>query len=240
MKVAKLTVAEREFAIKYAETNSPLRAYEHAYKGTIAQRKLSSAQITYAALAVYRRVHVQEFIKEIRTELSGSSLFDLQQMINELTMIAFADPAELSQVRIGCCRYCYGHNFKYQHIDAEEYTKDCLATISGNPPSLDGGVGFDARLPPVHGCTHCWGKGEAVAWIAPTNALSPAGRRLYAGAEVDKNGNIKVNMHNQMEAKKMLLQILGVYGKGNLAGRPGEKQVSGSDVTIHVINSPDE
>lgn len=141
--------------------------------------------------------------------------------------IAYGDPRELIEVKKCNCRYCYGIMNKYQWTEAEYFTKlekevaefkriqkidsrmvmnqSDLEAMGFVPPACDGGYGFDLYADPSESCPNCNGHGVAQTYIHPQFISHP----LYAGAEIDKNGNIKINMRNQDNALKLLSQLAG-------------------------------
>lgn len=139
--------------------------------------------------------------------------------------LAYGDVNELVEVLKVNCRYCNGRGHQYQWTEAEykkelnkaiadfiaykelpsSTTQDELEDLGMLPPSLEGGFDFDPYADPHPDCPECGGRGEDRLYIHPQFISHP----LYAGAEVDKNGNIKINIRNQDNALKLLSQLAG-------------------------------
>lgn len=115
--------------------------------------------------------------------------------------LATVDVSELSRVEMRSCRYCHGYDHRYQWVSEEEWAMDVANAIERGkePKGCDGGFGFNPQVKPHPSCPHCHGEGYATVVLTDYRDLSPAARLLYDGAEVDKNGNIKVK-HRDRDA----------------------------------------
>lgn len=254
----RITAAEKEFAIKFMETNDQLVAMEHAYPKMLTSRKMSASAIKLAAARILSKPDVQQFIKEVRQELSGTVLYDLKALVIDLVQIATADVNELVQIRRECCRYCWGVNHEYQWTEWEYedaiavYERDAaLWNSKGRPdgcapvmPYAGGGMGFNHTLSPSAECPRCHGEGVARSFLNDTRYLSPAAKRLYAGAKLDKNGNVEVLMHSQAEARAQLMRIMGAWTPARDASPKdirdaADKVVDKTAITFNLVNSPD-
>lgn len=220
MSIDKLTTNEQRFALRYVESGGDLKdAYTTAYSTA----KLSAAQIMRAAIRTFAKPAVKNYIRELRTDISASSLFDVQQMVNDLVMVITANPSEIIGWRVGCCRYCYGRDHRYQWRDEMELAEAQAAAIDGRASQLPdalGGLGFDFTLQPNPRCTHCRGEGVGRVSLADTSTLSPQARRLYQGVKIGNKGQIEVKLRSQDEALKMLMRIYGVYNPAAMLAPP--------------------
>ena len=128
-----------------------------------------------------------------------------------------ADPRELVQVKVGCCRNCYGEGHKYQRTVGEMNRDRERWAEKGNAPSdfdVKGGIGFNPLLHPSPTCPECGGDGQSRVVLCDTRSLSPAAISLYAGAKQTKEG-IEVKMHDKGAAMEKLFKHLGLYARDN-------------------------
>jgi phage terminase small subunit len=128
--------------------------------------------------------------------------------------IATADPNEVVRVVARCCRNCYGVGHRYQWRDDEEFVAACVKSVENadeNVPSDTGGYGYNGALEPCPTCPHCYGIGHEQTIIADTTKLTGKARKLYAGAEQDRFGAIKVKLHDQAAAWERVCRMLGAF-----------------------------
>ena len=78
-------------------------------------------------------------------------------------------------------------------------------------PDPSGGFGFDMRADPAPECPHCLGDGWTRVTPMDTTKLSPQARKLFKGVKQKGDGSIEILMHDQMEARDMLIKMLGAY-----------------------------
>lgn len=238
----KLTINEKQFALKFVETGGNLKAsYVHAFSVA----KLSDAQIMRGAIKTFGKPHVKEYIRELRTDISASAIFDVQQMVNDLVLVISANPAELIGWHVGACRHCYGRGSHYQWIDENELAEAQASAIDAGCKSLPndmGGFGYNHTIAPNRKCPRCRGEGEGRAALADTRYLSPGASRLYQGVKIGSNGQLEVKMRNQDEAFKMLMRIYGVYNPAAMIAPPklakDNERVKAAVQTVEVPNNP--
>ena len=143
-------------------------------------------------------------------------------VLMELWKIATADPGELVEFQIGCCRYCHGKRHRYQETPAErdrrtvQWERDRIAA-AGTDREADfaefnelGGLGFDARRPPAVDCPECFGRGEGETVFKDTRKISSSAKALYAGVKQTKEG-LEVRMHDKLPALRLVGQHLGMF-----------------------------
>lgn len=139
------------------------------------------------------------------------------RVVREIALIAFADSRELTETRVGCCRHCWGVDFKRQrtqHQRDAEFERWRLKAKPGEEFDELGGTGFNPHLPPNPECIECCGDGHARDVIKDTRNLSPAAVALYAGVKRTKEG-YQVLTQDKGAALDRLGKILGVYEKDN-------------------------
>lgn len=138
-------------------------------------------------------------------------------LLLQAAQIAFADPRELVETRVGCCRHCWGENFKRQRTVGQR-NADFEKWRAANKPveefDEEGGIGFNPHRPPHPDCTECCGDGVSRDVIKDARYLSPAAAQLYAGVKRTKDG-LQVLMHDKATFAEKLWKHLGLYEKDN-------------------------
>lgn len=166
--------------------------------------------------ALVGKIRVRAAISAMQERRAKRTEIDADRILTDLEAITRADPRELMQVKLGCCRYCYGHNFGYQRTvgemnhDREQYLLRYGTDEKAAPFDEKGGIGFDPRKLPNPDCPSCGGDGTPRVALADTRELSAQARLLYAGAKVTRNG-IEILTHSQTDARDKLMRHLGLY-----------------------------
>jgi phage terminase small subunit len=145
-------------------------------------------------------------------------------VLMELWRIATADPRELVEHRIGCCRHCWGRDHRRQETPAErerrlvQWLKDQRAA-EGKPLEDDfrefdeqGGLGFNATRAANPACPECFGEGVGRAVFKDTAEISPAAAALYGGVKVTKDGQ-EVRLQDKQGALAKVGQHLGMFAE---------------------------
>lgn len=204
------TAKQDRFARFWAETGNQAAAYRKAY--TVGDRTLPNTvwanASRIAALPVVRAAY-RKYVEQATLD----TIVTIREALQWQLDIATADPNEIVRVIARCCRYCYGHNHKYQWRDNDEYTEACVKAIDTeqSPPLDDGGYAFNGALEPVITCPNCYGAGIEQTIVSDTTKLTGKARKLYAGAEQDRFGAIKVKMHDQGAAWERVCRMLGAF-----------------------------
>ncbi|MGC1550523.1 MAG: terminase small subunit [Rhodanobacter sp.] len=136
--------------------------------------------------------------------------------------IATADARELTELHVGCCRFCWGKRSHYQWKPSElreakaEYKRqheacgDEAARKRLVPVDDVGGVGFNPVADPNPKCPECFGHGVERPIAKDTRDLSPAARMLYAGIKTTQHG-LEVKTHSQADALLNIGKHLGLF-----------------------------
>ena len=172
------------------------------------------------AFHMMQKPGVRKYIA-LRTKAILSRLEEEQdQLMRTFTEVAYADPNDLVEHRVDCCRFCYGtkHQYQFTPQEFERYREQHALNVSeakaaGQPePDFDpkGGAGFNPNNEPEPDCPECFGRGNSITVIKDTRFLSPASLRLYAGIKETKDG-IEVKMHDQGKARETLAKIRKLY-----------------------------
>lgn len=194
-----------EYLIDLNGTQAAIRAgYSADSARQIAAENLSKPNIQAAVAA-------GQAVLQDRTQVTAA------RVVREIALIAFADPRELVETKVGCCRHCWGTDFKRQRTrfqrdaDFEQWRKKAK---EGEAFDEEGGTGFNPHLPPNPDCIECCGGGHSRDVIKDTRYLSPAAAALYAGVRRTKDG-MQVLTQDKGAALDRLGKILGVYEKDN-------------------------
>ena len=204
-----------KFAERWVECRNATEAYLYAYPGT----SIESARNSGSRLG--RMPEVKMLINQLIEKQLENLAIDTDYVLAKYKEIAEADPQELIEIRRDNCRYCHGDHHRYQYTMAEweklmsewqNAVED--AQVSGRrPPDIpdyQGGVGYDRRREPHSDCPEC--RGEGVKEVIPkdTRELSKAGRALYAGVKITRQG-IEIKMQDKMKAIEALARHLGMF-----------------------------
>lgn len=205
-----LTPKQERFAQVWARTDNQSAAYRevYAHEGTTPATIWAQASRIAALPQVKARYHV------LHEEAANETLLSLREALQWQIDIATADPNELVRVVADNCRYCNGINYGYQWKNEDEYIDACVKAIdekSKLTPDDSGGYGFVGNGTPSPTCPHCYGVGIERTVIADTTKLTGKARKLYAGAEQDRWGCIKIKMHDQTAAWDKVLRMRGAY-----------------------------
>lgn len=209
-----LTDQQEHFARLVAEGKLLIEAYQEAYPKSRDWKRQSlhaSASNLAANELVTRRIYA------LRNQAVEKTEVNIQRLVREMAAVAFADPRELVEIKVGCCRHCWGEGHKYQRTVAEMNMDRELWAIKGNNAAdfdEQGGIGFDPLKAPHPSCPDCGGDGHARTVLKDTRKLSAEAAALFAGAKTTKYG-IEVQMHSKMDAMEKIARFLGAYEKDN-------------------------
>lgn len=223
-----LTPKQEAFAVAMADPLCPnaTEAYKRAGYSTAGKPET----INRLATQLTTNVTVAARIKELRGAVAAAAFegltdangqpFNAMSVLREWVIIATADAGELTKSRTRCCRYCYGFDHRFQWRNEEEYFRALAEVIDFNAaqpargrrkldPDKSGGFGFDAKQAPHPECPECNGDGHVSTWIADTDSLGPAARKLFAGVKQTQNG-IEIKTRDQDGAVANLAKYFGL------------------------------
>jgi len=174
------------------------------------------------------RADVQEMIEQRELERSKRTKITADNVLRDMYEIATADASEYSEIRVGCCRYCYGKDHRYQRtpreleIHREEWEAKVTKANKGESPERlaelleefdpEGGSGYDKSKAPIQGCPECFGEGIARAVFKNTSTMSPAARRAFGGVK-SKEKSMEVVVRDQDAALFKVADHLGMFKK---------------------------
>lgn len=195
----------REYLIDPNGTQAAIRAGYSAHTATV------------QASDLLRRPHVQDAIQAGQKKLQDKLDLKAEHVVRQLALIATADPRELIEVRVGCCRCCHGQGHRFQRTELE-IAEDRKRWAAADKPAEEfdeqGGAGYSPHLLPHPECPGCGGCGEPRTVLKDTRHLSQRAAALYAGAKQTKYG-VEIQMHSQLEAWEKLAKNLGLYARDN-------------------------
>lgn len=223
-----LTAKQQRFVDEYLiDLNATQAAVRAGYSpDTARQMGAENLSKPYIQLALAEARKAQQ----ARTQISADAV------LLQAWMIATADARELTEVRVGCCRHCWGEGFKYQRTVAE-FNKDRERFMLDQrmkrlPPDDEfdekGGIGYDPLKAPHPACAECRGDGYARDVLKDTRYLSPAAAQLFAGVKRTKDG-VQVLTHSKEAFAEKLWKHLGLYQKDN------EQKVDPLTALLHRI-----
>ena len=204
-----LTMRQQRFVDEYmVDLNGKQAAIRAGYSAVTAE------QIAYQLI---QKTSVLAAIAAARKAQQERTQIDADRVVLEAWHIATADTRELVQVKLGCCRHCWGEGHKRQRTLAEfnsEREKHRAKGEADTDWDDQGGIGFNPLRDPHAACPECHGDGAARVVLGDTRKLSGAALALFAGAKQGKHG-IEVQMHSKMDALEKLAKHFGLYEKDN-------------------------
>jgi phage terminase small subunit len=208
---------QEAFCLEYMKDRNGSAAYKRAgYK----PKNDDVAKANASRLLTNANVGVSQRIAELEAEYAAKVGAEIEDTLNKYLSILNADPAELTALVRGACRYCHGINHDYHWRTAREYVEAVrkydssgqVAQIMMLEPSNLGGYGYRAIQSPHPDCPECDGLGIARAHFAGTDSIPESSRPLFAGIEQTQHG-IKIKMHDQMAALDALAKHIGFFSK---------------------------
>lgn len=193
----------REYCIDFNGTRAAIAA---------GYSKNSAAEAAYEVL---RNPHVAERIEKYKARISSKVDLTVADVVRSITSVLNADPRELSETKIGCCRHCWGAYFLREekpqefrdryaaHLVSEAYLK------RGEEFNSMGGDGYRRTRTPNPECPECEGAGVQYTVYKDTSELSSDAVQLYMGVEQTANG-IKVLTRSKDKAVEQAAKYLGM------------------------------
>lgn len=215
----------REYMKDYNATAAYLRAgYGERGANTSASKLLAHACI---------RDRIAELEEEQVIRVGVTHDWVLRQWF----LIAGADVSELMQIRVGCCRFCWGKDFNYQWSYSEYMRAVDFAMNSEKPkpaPDASGGFGYDRNKEPNSKCPECGGDGHEWMWIADTRKLTGAAKILYNGVQRTKDG-LKILTRDKDAALANIAKYLGMIVDKKEVSGPGGGPIETANITARDL-----
>lgn len=177
-------------------------------------------------------------IEERRAQLAAMAGVDAAFIVRELFAIASVDHRKITQTRIGCCRFCYGIDHKYQWT-AGQYQRELNAAMTDGreAPELLGGFGYLKTRLPIADCPECAGEGVERVWVADSRDLDDATAKAYLGTKKTKDG-LEVLKADKMKALELLGRYVGMWNDKMAVSAPGGGPVQVAH--LHAVVDPKE
>lgn len=241
-KVAKPAKSGRVTAKKSEQVEERWRAFAREYvkdfNGTRAAVAVKYSPKTAAVQAsrLLTNAKVQEFVRQANARIVERAEVDGAAVVRRLEDMMLADPRDLVEIYVSCCRHCYGVGHDYQYTLGEYNAKreawlDEGKAIEKFPEK--GGLGYDARREPYPECPECFGTGVERQVLKDTRKLSRRAAVLFAGVRMGKGGALSVLMHNQLDVAEKLMRHHGQYLADNKQ-LPGHSTLPGTFVVEFV------
>lgn len=171
-----------------------------------------------------KNAKVKQELDSRRAEVIRKVGINTEEALQHLWGIATADSRELTEYRVGCCRFCHGNGHRFQRT-ANEFERDqeALAALNeqavadGKPTKQfdpKGGIGYDRRKDPHPDCPECFGEGVGRPIFKDTSKLSPGAAALFAGVKETDKG-LEIKSHSKVDALEKVARHLGLYEKDN-------------------------
>lgn len=210
-----LSVQDAVFADIYLTHFNATRAYREA-----GFESPSDNGAAAAASKLTRRPNVAEYLRRRGKAMIDRVEDEQDKLLTVLTYTAYADPNELMEHRLDCCRFCYGDNNEYQFTPQEyaryeeSYERACAEARADKQPEPEfdpkGGIGFSPNHEPNPECPECFGRGQPTVLFKDTRFLSPAALALYASTRITKDG-YEIKTNSQDKARETLAKIRKLF-----------------------------
>lgn len=201
--------------------------YMVCFNATEAAKRAGYSAKTAGAIGhdLLKKPEIIERLAELKAAQANRLDIEADDILMLWWKTASADANELTQHRIGCCRYCHGIGHEYQWRTEREYQiarfrfeenrkpgKMVEVGWSGpdpTTPSDAGGFGYRSTLPPHPDCPECDGLGMSILVIADTTKLSDKAKQLYRGIKATQSG-LEVLTADQGKALENLARRFGL------------------------------
>lgn len=196
---------------EYLITRNASEAYRSAYDAS----RMRPSSVYRNGHRMLNHAKIKPILEQRLTEL-GEALGDetevtIVRALQSLVDVVNADPDELTGLRVGCCRHCYGDGHLYQWREPEYIVAVRKAERDDSElPDIGGGFGFNQTLPPDPNCPMCDGQGQTYQRPVDTSKLSAGARALFAGIKPTAQGP-HVLMRDRDKAQEAINKIIGAY-----------------------------
>jgi hypothetical protein len=190
------------------------------------------------AYKIVKEQAVIDRIAELRAAERRQFNLTADRIVKRWEALAEADPRDLTQHRVGACRYCWGSGHAFQWKTEREYlaaraswldslhkktresleqahgeitfeVSDALALHDPRIPSRAGGFGYRVTTEPNRDCPECNGLGVPFVQIADTTKLSPSSALLFGGVKQTNHG-IEIKVEDRAKPLEFLAKRAGV------------------------------
>jgi hypothetical protein len=148
-----------------------------------------------------RDPRIRARIASLRERADEQIVSTVAERMAWLKLIIQGDPDELRRIVRDPCDFCW--------TDAE--IARAYGAHFAPTPFHEERPALPNVAKPRDDCKHCRGVGYSRVVLTPTDELSPAARALFKSASQDKDGVIKIEMHDQLAAAEMLNKLQSAY-----------------------------
>ena len=190
------------------------RAYMRVFPGV---KPATARQEAYLLLKI---PEVQAAVKAGMEARQRAAQMSADEVVRRLARMASADERELMELRVGCCRFCWGagHRYQYTVAEMERAEAEHAAAVERDEASGDfderGGPGFNANDAANPECPECFGDGKVRTVFKDTRYLTEGASMLFAGIKETKEG-LEVKLHSRADALTSLGRHFGIFDKDN-------------------------
>lgn len=211
-----LTLKQDEFAKHYAVSRHAANAYRAAYE--VGAETLDSS-VRASAAELLADPAVAQRISELTAAADEAVILNLKKIFELIAAGITADPNELTGLKVGACRWCWGVDHAYHWKDFEFVDAcDQAAKTCAPIPDCSGGFGFKFTREPCPDCPRCEGRGAEYATWGDTTKLSPGAKFLFQGVKQTRNG-LEVLMLDKSKLIDMAVRMQGGFKDNvNLGG----------------------
>lgn len=215
----------RAFAREYVKDFNGAQAAIRAGYSAKSARSIAARLLT--------KDNIQKFVAEANQRIVEVAEVAGADVVRHLHDMLLADPRELVEVYVGCCRHCYGVGYDYQYTLGEYNSKREKWLDEGKPIEKfeeRGGVGYDARKVPAEDCPECFGEGQPRTVMKDTRRMSKRAVSLFAGVKLAAGGVMATQMHSQLDVVEKLMRHHGQYLADN------KQQAGGNVPGVWTVN----
>lgn len=221
MPVHALSPIEYRFCVEYLIDLNATRAYMRAHP-----EEITAGAAAEMGSRLLSRSKVIAEIQRLMSERAIATGIDANRVLVRLWQLATADHRELTELRLGACRYCWGEYHLYQYTEREferaeakhiheqaNLRKKAIKEDKEFEPTEfkgGGGTGFHPNRGPNPDCPECFGRGEPMPVMHDTRNLTPGAAMLYAGVKITKDA-IEYRTHDQLAALQLVGRHLGMW-----------------------------
>lgn len=171
-----------------------------------------------AANTAYDLLRIPEIAKRVevhKMRISAKVDLKIEDVVRSITAVLNADPRELTETKIGCCRHCWGAYFLREETPQEfrdryaAHLKSEAWLARGEEFNSMGGDGYRRKRAPNPECPECEGAGVSYQIFKDTSELSSDAAQLYMGVKQTANG-IEILTRSKDKAVEQAAKYLGM------------------------------
>ncbi|MPT02067.1 MAG: terminase small subunit [Pseudomonas sp.] len=183
----------------------------------------SSSSAASQGAKLLKDPRVQDYVRECSQRVVEHAEVRAEEVVRRLHEMLMADPRDLVEVHVSCCRHCYGTDHEYQYTHAEYNAKREKWIDAGKHPEDFpelGGVGYEAHRPAMAQCPECFGAGLPRTVVKDTRGLGRGALALFGGAKEGKYGT-EISIRNQLDVIEKLMRYHGLYQRDGIRSNVG-------------------